>query len=241
MQSKGLAIPKESGLPMFSLLFQLIMFMTFIVYIQYANGQMGIAFTSPASGDNAFYIFFSFLGFTVPILLFVFTICFAKKNLKMLLLPITITPISYLLYELYSIVNQDPMFIVRQWYKVFSSFVVLILFYFTVNRPLIKSKLPIVLSTLGVIIISAVMTVAEVGPFVEKIPSFIADGKYYGTTTILYMSALLQFISYHASILFLGLALSEDGRFKKKSSRKFVVLKNMDKIHAINRGHHPGR
>ena len=237
MNKTKLAIPKESGVPMFSLLFDILMLLTFLVYIQYANGKMGIVATTPASGSNGMYIFFSFLCFSVPIFMFLCTICFAKKNPYFLLLPLAITPISYLLYELYSLVNGDGGFVIRQWYKVVSSIYIFIVFYLMLKGTGTKMKRILIISCLVLIGIAVGMTAAEVGPFTEKIPAFLDNEQYYPATTIIYMSSLLQYVCYLAAVVSLGVAFTPGGVYKQKQSRSFFALRNMDRIHEINRTH----
>ncbi|MDO5519922.1 MAG: hypothetical protein Q4G58_05470 [bacterium] len=229
----NLKIPKESSLHIMTCSFSFAMFLTCIIYLEGIDGKVGLGYTTPVIGDNAFIIFFNFLSITVPITLFLFTIVYAKQKIEYLVLPIALTPISYVLYEIYSIIQSDALFIVRQWFKVGSSVLLLVLFILTINKRKLKTKYPLEIACVLLIVASIIMTICKVGPYVYVQPSFIYQSKFYEEHVIYYISALVQFICYVASILFLALALKPDG-YKTVETRRFTRLKNLDKIQAIN-------
>lgn len=216
--------------------FSFLMFLTFIIYLEGIDAKVGIGYTVPFYGDNAFIIFFNFLSISVPIAMFLFTILYAKQKLEYLVLPISLTPFSYLLYEIYSLLQNDGGFILRQWYKILASVILLVLFILTINKRKLKTKYPLVIFCLLLIVSSIVMTACKVGPFIYIQPSFIYQGQFYEEHISYYYSALFQFLSYVLSIFFLAVALRPaDQPEKVKKRSRFTLLHNLDKIQAMNK------
>lgn len=231
-----LKVAKHSSLHTLSCTFSFIMFLTFIIYLEAIDGKLGFGYTVPIFGENAFIIFFNLLSFAVPITMLIFCIVYAKNKLEFMVFPYALTPFSYLLYEIYSITQSDGFFILRQWYKVGASVLLLVMFILTINKRIFKTKNPMVLTCMILIVSSIVMTLCNVGPFVYIQPSFIYQSQFYDKHVVVYIAALVQYLSYVGSILCLTLSLKPaDEADKEKEDKRFKVMKNLDRIQALSR------
>lgn len=195
MKQNQLRIPKDSKLPYITVICSLIMLACSFFTFYFVNGKLvknvicKFLFLERIEG---FIIYLPVIA--IPAILFVFSIIYAKKNMKMIILPMALSA-AYWLFQ-YAQTN-------KLWYVVLSYTVVLLFYLLTVTN-ILRSKWPLETVCFLIIAVVIVLTVLHKPPFAGPlITDFDTSASYF-----INLSALIYFIAYFLGIGAMAHALS---------------------------------
>ncbi|QSX06463.1 DUF4234 domain-containing protein [Sedimentibacter sp. zth1] len=193
MNNQRLRVPKDSRLVYISMFCGLIMLFFNFCTILSMEGEFAILFNVKGYNTGLYIIdiICNIFLIYIPILVFVFSPIFAKRNLRILCIPLAISFVKLLFY---SFVFYGLKYC---WFDLIAYTVMLVIFILT-STGKIKNKFPLVIVSFLIFVISFVLFITGC-----EFSNYISYNSYY-------ISSFISFIAPFIAYAIIGLALDND-------------------------------